>query len=52
MRTSESLELNGVHKVHDAGMVAISQLSMLKELSVRNLEHVSDSPLLLIAESC
>ena len=33
-------------------MVAISQLSMLKELSVRNLEHVSDSPLLLIAESC
>ena len=41
-----------MHKVHDAGMVAISQLSMLKELSVRNLEHVSDSPLLLIAESC
>ena len=48
----ESLELNGVHKVHDAGVVAMSQLSMLQTLSIRNLEHVTDSPLLLLAESC
>lgn len=48
----EHLEMNGLHKVNDAGVVAISSLANVEVLSIRNLEYVTDNPLLLLAESC
>ena len=48
----EHLEMNGLHKVNDAGVVANSSLANVEVLSIRNLEYVTDNPLLLLAESC
>jgi hypothetical protein len=47
-----SLDMNGLSNINDAGIVAISSLSDLQVLSIRNLDYVTDSPLLLLAESC
>lgn len=48
----ECLEMNGLHKVTDAGIVAIaSNLLQLTTLSIRNLEHCTDSPFWLVAEN-
>ncbi len=48
----DHLEMNGLHKVNDAGIVAICNLANVEVLAIRNLEYVTDSPLLLLAESC
>jgi hypothetical protein len=48
----EKLEMNGCYKVTDPGIVALSNLKNLYILSIRNLDNVTDSPLLLLSESC
>jgi len=47
-----ALRLNGCFKITDPGVVAMCNLKDLKTLSIRNLDNVTDSPLLLMAESC
>ena len=46
------LKLNGCFKVTDPGVVAMCNLKSLRSLAIRNLDNVTDSPLLLLAESC
>ena len=48
----QNLEINGNYRITDPGVVAMSKLEDLHILSMRNLDNVCDSPLLLLAQSC
>ncbi len=48
----KTLELNGNYRITDPGVVALSNLKEIVTLSIRNLDNVSDNPLLLMSQSC